>query len=193
MNFRNLIAILSVALGLIGAGPCLAQTDASQPMAAASSAQAIGSYVLAAGDKLKISVYDEDDLSGQYVVSPTGVVSLPLAGNVSAAGLSIAAFQANLKSALQPKYLKNARIAVELVDLRPFFILGEVDKPGQYTYSTGLTVLDAVATAGGFTYRANTRRVYIKRANESDEQKIPLTASTLVSPGDTIRIEERHF
>jgi polysaccharide export outer membrane protein len=150
-------------------------------------------YVLGPGDQVKIAVYGEDELSGQYVISPAGVVSIPLAGDIPATGLTVAALETNVRNALQPKYLKDAKVSVELVGLRPFFILGEVDKPGQYPYTAGLTVLDAVATAGGFTYRANTHNVFIKHANQSAEDKVPLTASTIVSAGDTIRIDERHF
>jgi polysaccharide export outer membrane protein len=76
---------------------------------------------------------------------------------------------------------------------RPFYILGEVQKPGEYPYTNGLTVLNAVATANGFTYRANTRKVFIKRADASTEEKFPLNSQTPVAPGDTIRIAERYF
>ena len=150
-------------------------------------------YVLAAGDKIKLTVYDEDELSGQYTVSPTGTISIPLAGDISVGGASLGSAQDAVKRALEPKYLKEARVTIELVTLRPFFILGEVEKPGQYTYATGLTVLDAVATAGGFTYRANTGKVMIKHASEDQQKAYPLTASISVTAGDTIVILERHF
>jgi polysaccharide export outer membrane protein len=150
-------------------------------------------YVLEAGDKIKLTVYDEDELSGQYTVSPTGMISIPLAGDVSVGGASLAAAQETVKHALEPEFLKDARVTIELLTLRPFFILGEVEKPGQYTYATGLTVLDAVATAGGFTYRANTHKVMIKHAAEDQETAYRLTASIPITAGDTIRILERHF
>lgn len=150
-------------------------------------------YVLAPGDKIKLTVYDEDELSGQYTVSPNGAISIPLAGEIAVGGSSLTAAQDHIKHALQPKYLKEARVSVELATLRPFFILGEVEKPGQYTYAAGLTVLDAVATAGGFTYRANTGKVMIKHASEDQEKAYALTASVSVTAGDTIRILERHF
>jgi polysaccharide export outer membrane protein len=151
------------------------------------------SYVLEAGDKIKLTVYDEDELSGQYTVSPSGMISIPLAGDVPVGGASLAAAQETVRHALQPKYLKDARVSIELLTLRPFFILGEVEKPGQYTYATGLTALDAVATAGGFTYRANTHKVMIKHASEDEEKAYRLTASIPIMAGDTIRILERHF
>lgn len=166
---------------------------APAPQAAAETVGHANSYSLGPGDKIKVVVYDEDELSGEYVVSPAGSISLPLAGDILVGGLSVASAQDNIKHALQPKYLKDARVSIELLSLRPFFILGEVEKPGQYPYSAGLTVLDAVATAGGFTYRANTHKLLIKHANETQERAYPLDPSTSVSAGDTIRIQERHF
>jgi polysaccharide export outer membrane protein len=80
-----------------------------------------------------------------------------------------------------------------VLNYRPFYILGEVNSPGEYPYTNSLTVLNAVATAGGFTYRADNRRVFIKRADADREQEVPLTTSTRVAPGDTIRIRERLF
>ena len=161
--------------------------------AAPATASAQSGYVLAPGDKIKLTVYDEDELSGQYTVSPTGTISIPLAGDISVGGASLESAQGSVRKALEPKYLKEARVNIELVTLRPFFILGEVEKPGQYTYATGLTVLDAVATAGGFTYRANTGKVMIKHASEDQQKAYPLTASISVTAGDTILILERHF
>jgi len=177
--FAGLVALLTS----IPASSVAAQAPSATP----------SDYVLGPGDQVKIAVYGEDELSGQYVISPAGIISIPLAGDIQATGLTVAALETNVRNALQPKYLKSANVSVELVGLRPFFILGEVDKPGQYPYTAGLTVLDAVATAGGFTYRANTHSVFIKHANQTAEEKLPLTASTIVSAGDTIRIDERHF
>jgi polysaccharide export outer membrane protein len=90
-------------------------------------------------------------------------------------------------------YLVDPRVAVQIIQFRPYFILGEVGAPGAYPYMTGLTIRMAVATAKGFTYRANTRRVYIQRAGESVERFYELTPTTAVLPGDTIRIVERFF
>jgi polysaccharide export outer membrane protein len=192
---RGFVSIVLAALlsFLAFSAPVRAQVGADASPPAMASADSDAAYILAPGDKVKILVYDEDDLSGEYVVSPSGIVSLPLVGDVHAGGLSISAFQSSVQNALQPKYLKDAKVSVQLLSLRPFYILGEVSKPGQYPYVSGLTVLDAVATAGGFTYRANTHRVFIKHANDSSEQKYPLTSATAISVGDTIRIEERHF
>ena len=153
----------------------------------------IASYRLGADDKVRVIVYGEDDITGEYSVNSTGKMSLPLVGEVQAAGLTIPELQLEIQQAYQNGYLKDPKVSAEVLNYRPFYILGEVMKPGTYPFENGLTVLKAVATAEGFTYRANTKRVYIKRPEETDEHEYPLTSTTLVAPGDTIRIGERFF
>ena len=150
-------------------------------------------YVLGSGDKVRVTVYGEESLSGQFVVAGTGFVSIPLVGEVQAAGLTLRDFQGAVEQSLRNGYLRDPRVSAEVLNYRPFYIMGEVDKPGQYPYTSGLTVLNAVATAGGFTYRANQKRVFIKRMNDQTERPLPLTGEVLVAPGDTIRITERLF
>ncbi len=150
-------------------------------------------YVLGSADKIRITVFGEPSLTGEYFVSSSGKVSLPLAGEVQAAGLTLRDFHDHVVKSLQDGYLKDPKVSLEVLTFRPFYILGEVSKPGQYPYTSGLTVFNAVATAGGFTYRANTRKVLIKRASEPAEHEVPLSAETTISPGDTIRIPERFF
>ena len=149
--------------------------------------------VLGSADKIRITVFGEPSLTGEYFVSSSGKVSLPLAGEVQAAGLTLRDFHDHVVKSLQDGYLKDPKVSLEVLTFRPFYILGEVTKPGQYPYTSGLTVFNAVATAGGFTYRANTRKVLIKRASEPAEHEVPLSAETTISPGDTIRIPERFF
>lgn len=153
----------------------------------------VASYRLGADDKVRVIVYGEDDITGEYAVNSTGKMSLPLVGEVQAAGLTIPELQLEIQQAYQNGYLKDPKVSAEVLNYRPFYILGEVMKPGTYPFENGLTVLKAVATAEGFTYRANTKRVYIKRPEETDEHEYPLTSTTLVAPGDTIRIGERFF
>ena len=151
-------------------------------------------YRLGAGDKLRITVFGEDSLTGEYFVAGgSGMVAFPLVGDVKASGLTVEQLREALEAKLRDGYLKEPRVAIEVLNYRPFFILGEVAKPGEYPYTNGLTVLNAVATANGFTYRADTRKVFIRRANAGQETQYPLTATTPVEPGDTIRIGERFF
>jgi polysaccharide export outer membrane protein len=94
---------------------------------------------------------------------------------------------------LRHGYVREPNVSAEIMNYRPFFILGEVSKPGSYPYSSNLTVMNAVATAGGFSYRAEQHKVYIKHADEAREHPYRLNSSTSVLPGDTIRIPERRF
>jgi polysaccharide export outer membrane protein len=132
-------------------------------------------------------------LTGEFFVGGSGKVSLPLIGDVQATGLTVPQFQTAVEEALKQGYLKEPRVSVEVLTYRPFYILGEVTKPGEYPYTNGLTVQNAVATANGFTYRANTKKVFVRHAGSTKEDEVPLTSTTQVAPGDTIRIAERFF
>ena len=175
------------ALAALLAGPAAAVAATADE-----AAQSVD-YRLGSGDKIRVITFGEESLTGEFVVSGSGKVALPLVGEVQAAGLTAPQFQEVVQSALRNGYLKDPKVSVEVLNYRPFYILGEVQKPGEYPYTNGLTVLNAVATANGFTYRANQKKVFIKRAGESAEQEMPLTSSTPVAPGDTIRIAERFF
>ena len=187
---RNLIASL---LLLVCASIAFAQ-PAPDPDAKPLPAGERIEYRLGAGDKLRISVFGEDSLSGEFLVpGGAGMIEFPLIGNIQASGLTVNELQAEIEGKLKPDYLRDPHVSIEVLNYRPFYILGEVMRPGEYPYTNGLTVLNAVATANGFTYRANTHRVYIKRANSSKEVEYDLDATTPVQPGDTIRIGERFF
>ena len=175
------------------ATPPRQQTASAQMSALVGPGEVGADYVLGSADKIRITVFGEPSLTGEYFVSSSGKVSLPLAGEVQAAGLTLRDFHDHVVKALLDGYLKDPKVSLEVLTFRPFYILGEVSKPGQYPYTSGLTVFNAVATAGGFTYRANTRKVMIKRASEPAEHELPLTAETAIAPGDTIRIPERFF
>lgn len=189
---RRCAAILGMALVALSPRPLAAQPAAPDAAAPAASRTDLD-YRLGAGDKIRVIVFGEESLSGQFVVSGNGKVALPLVGDVSAADRTVTQFQENVQAALREGYLKDPKVSVEVLTYRPFYILGEVNRPGEYPYSSGLTVLNAVATAGGFTYRAQTKRVFIRRNAETKESSYDLTSQTPVAPGDTIRIGERFF
>jgi polysaccharide export outer membrane protein len=164
----------------------------SEPAPVTGGAQAID-YLLGPGDKVRVTVYGEESLSGEFFVAGSGLMSLPLIGEIKVGGMTVGQFQTAVQDKLKDGYLKDPRVSAEVLTFRPFYILGEVEKPGTYPYTSGLTVLNAVATAGGFTYRADKKSVYIKHNGETSEVKGELKPSTLVAPGDTIRIGERFF
>lgn len=149
-------------------------------------------YRLGPGDQLRITVFGEPDLTGQYLVGSQGKIAYPLVGEIDAAGSTLIEFTERLQTALS-SFLRAPNVSVEVANYRPFFILGEVQRPGTYPYSANLTVLNAVATAGGFTPRANRGVVFIRHAGEPDEHAYQLQITTPVLPGDTVRIGERFF
>jgi polysaccharide export outer membrane protein len=177
----------SILAGALGLSAC-----ATAPEGAASHVT-LTEYHLGPGDQLRITVFGEETLTGQYVVSQQGVIAFPLVGDVPAQGLTVQQTTARLTELLGRNYLREPNVSIEVLNYRPFFILGEVRTPGTYPYSANLTVMNAVATAGGFSYRANSHRVRIKHAGENVEHDYVLDSSTPVQPGDTIRIPERRF
>jgi polysaccharide export outer membrane protein len=197
---KSVLASLAAIFCLLGS-PAFAQSAAGAPPMAAAAPMSAGpqsivsdsGYTLGPGDKVRVIVFGETGLSGEFFVSSTGKVSFPLIGDVPAATLTVQAFQQELENALRQGYLKEPRVSVEVLTYRPYYILGEVNKPGEYPYASGLTVMNAVATAGGFTYRAQTKKVFIRRNAETAERPYSLNSEVKVSPGDTIRIAERLF
>jgi protein involved in polysaccharide export with SLBB domain len=148
---------------------------------------------LAAGDKVRVTVYGEDRISGEYQIDPDGMIALPLAGTVKAAGLTKPALEAALADKLAGRYLRNPKVTVDVVNFRPFYVLGEVQKPGEYPFRSGLNVLSAIAIAGGTTYRANTSKVYIQRFGSTELTELAQSPTISVMPGDVVRVPERYF
>lgn len=150
-------------------------------------------YKLGAGDRIRVIVYNENDLSGEFDVDGTGTVALPLIGNTSAKGLTVREFEVAVSTALRDGYLKDPRVNVEVLNFRPFYIIGEVENGGEYDYVPDMTVLNAVALAGGYTYRADDRRVFVTKAGSDTESELRLEGAIKVLPGDIIRVPERFF
>ncbi|HVZ29394.1 MAG TPA: polysaccharide biosynthesis/export family protein [Asticcacaulis sp.] len=167
----------------------------SKPASEAGGAAPLYQYTLGSGDQIRVIIFGEPDLSGEkFFVSGEGKVSLPLIGEVSAIGLTATQLQDKIATAfLNGGYLKNPRVNVEILTFRPFYILGEVSRPGEYPFSNGMTLERAVATASGYTYRADHKKVFIKHANDEKEVAVPLTSQVMIAPGDTVRVPERYF
>lgn len=158
-----------------------------------SAASPSGTYLLGPTDRIRLKVYGEADITGEYEVDSNGFVSIPLAGHVKAAGLTTRQLEKGISSALAKGIVRDPRVNVEIALYRPFYILGEVKKSGEYPYRMGLTVMDAVATAGGFTYRANENKVYLRRSGSTVEEIYALDSPVLVFPGDNVRVPELYF
>ena len=155
--------------------------------------QGVPDYRLGSGDKIKVTVFGHEDLSGEFEVDGSGNVSLPLIRNVPAQGLTVSQLEQAVIDRLQPDYLKDPSVSVEVLNYRPFYIYGEVNQPGSYPYVSGMSVLNAIAMAGGFTYRAKKSEVQIIRADDASKSPSEGGPDTQVLPGDVIEVPERFF
>lgn len=183
-------AILLVGLLLTGCitdyGPVATDALPIPPNAVAAKLQS--------GDELKVIVFGEDQLSGIYEISPAGTVVMPLIGAVPAAGRTRAEVEHEITRAYaNGKFLQEPKITVSVTTFRPIYVFGEVGQPGKYSYTNGVDVLTAIATAGGFTYRASKSSVLIRHAGDDVWQEYSLAAPVLIEPGDLIRVPERYF
>ena len=144
------------------------------------------------GDKLKITVFGEENLSGEFEVNAFGRVSVPLIGEVPAAGRPIVEFRNDVSARLANGYLRNPRVNVDVLNYRPIYVQGEVKSGGEFAYKSGLRLRDAIALAGGYTYRADQSYVDILREGKGELRASTSSRLTLL-PGDNIRVPERFF
>lgn len=180
----RLLASLFLVFAILGSTVQIASAQGA-------STNSRSAYRLGSGDKIKVTVFGHENMSGEFSVAGNGSVSLPFIGSVKAGGRTISQLERTIVLRLTPDYLKNPRVSVEVLNFRPFDIIGEVTKPGSYPYRSGMTVINAVAMAGGFTYRAKENGFRIKRAGKGTSEKAQ--RNTLVLPGDVIEILERWF
>lgn len=170
-------------------------TSGAVPLSAAEARMGLEAYRLGAGDKVRVTVYNEPNLSGEYALSSAGRIAFPLVGTVDANGRTVEDLSRILTDRIADGYMTDPKVSVEVLNYRPYYILGEVQRPGQYPYVAGMSIEQAVAAAGGFSYRANARRVNLRRTPEPAEKSVELNARQVVviMPGDTIRVLERYF
>lgn len=152
-----------------------------------------GPYRLGAGDRLRLQVFGQEDLSQEYVVSDSGAITVPLIGAVDAEGRTIAELEEEIARQLSAGILVNPNVTAEVVSYRPFFILGETQAPGQYPYVPRMTVLTAVSMAGGFTFRAEKDAVSITRLVDGQMSEFRADPLDFVEPGDVVNVHERFF
>ena len=147
------------------------------------------SYVLGPGDELNIVVFNHEDLSGNFVVGKAGTISLPLIGEIRAAGRTTNAVRQNYSDLLANGFLVNPRVSANISIYRPFFIIGEVRKPGKYLYQSGMDILRAIALAGGYSELANKDTPpLLKRASGAPVSGETVSVDTPVFPGDVVEI-----
>lgn len=198
---RKLIhsVVFTVMLGLVGVGAELhnagAEEDIKQQQEAmASHEQSLADavYRLGSGDALRMTVFGEQDLSGEFKVDGGGNVSLPLIGKVKLGGLTLREAEEQIGNTLKGGYIMNPKVSLEVTNYRPFYILGEVKQPGSYPYVEGMKAINAVALAGGFTHRADEKHFELNRGGTSNE-KIEVVPETVLLPGDVVEVQERFF
>ncbi|MBR2120846.1 MAG: polysaccharide export protein [Afipia sp.] len=192
-TFVRVARFLFVVIVVTGGVTVQFNSEAGAQQKTPSTSSISGTYALGPTDRVRVKVYGEPDVAGEYEIDSGGYVSIPLAGRVKAAGLTTRQLEQSITSALSKGIVRDPRVNVEIALYRPFYILGEVKKSGEYPYRVGMTVLDAIASAGGFTYRANENKVYLRRAGGAGEEVYPLDAPVLIYPGDNIRVPERFF
>lgn len=152
-----------------------------------------GPYRLDSGDQVRMIVFGQEELSGEYTVNDSGTISVPLIGTVDASGRTTAELEQEVADVLSAGLLVNPSVSVEVQAFRPFFILGEVNDPGQYPYVAGMSVLTAVAIGGGFTFRADEETMTITRTTGDSVAEGRASRDTLVQPGDVVYVYERFF
>jgi protein involved in polysaccharide export with SLBB domain len=151
-------------------------------------------YKLGSGDKIRVVVLADPEFSGEYEVDATGYISARMIGRIMVNGMTTAELENVLTQRYREGgYLRDPRLSVELLTARPFFIMGEVVKPGSYAYVAGLTVAQAVAIAGGYTRRASTSRIKVKRFGSPSGSEESVTEDSTINPGDVVRVPERYF
>jgi polysaccharide export outer membrane protein len=189
--------LLALALLVLTVAPVLSQVrDARAPTrepGAPLPAQAAPDYRLQPGDLIRVRVYGHDDLTGDYGLDAAGVIAFPLLGPVRLDGRTLREAERVLVGALRPDYLRDPHVGVHILNPRPVYVLGEVENPGSYPYRAGLTVTEAVALAGGFTFRADEGDIRISRGRDAARRAQRAAAGTQVLPGDTVTVDSRLF
>ena len=164
------------------------------PTAAAGGGSPGDSNKLGPNDRLRVTVFGQPTLTGEYTLDGNGVLAFPLIGNVPANGVTTNQLQQAIAAKLKPDYMVNPNVSAEIVTRRPFYVIGEVQKPGNYPYVSDITAVNAIAMAGGFTRRARKNDFYIRRLDKDGKPvRIEANAGTVLQAGDTLEVRERVF
>jgi polysaccharide export outer membrane protein len=181
-------SVLGALTGLALALPVAGYAADALPLRPSSANSVEESYQLGTGDKVRVAVFGEDDLGGEFQVDGNGHISLPLIGEVTAAGETASGLEQVIADKLADGYVKNPRVSVGITTYRPFYVIGEVNHPGEYAYVNGMSALNAVALAGGYTQRSKENTIYIRRNGSPTEEEVAADQMTRIYPGDVIRV-----
>lgn len=186
MRSIALAACLLGAVSLAGCATPTYRTDAFR-------AQLTAPYALASGDRIRVIVFGQDAISNSFAVNGSGMISMPLIGDVAVVGLTTTESERLIENRLRSGFLRDPHVSVEVEAYRPFFVLGEVTTAGQYPFINGMTVQKAIAVAGGFSARADRGTADITRMIKGTQITARVPLSYPLRPGDTITVEERFF
>jgi polysaccharide export outer membrane protein len=151
-------------------------------------------YRMTIGDHVRVTVFGSTSVTSEYTIDETGAIALPpMAPLVVKEMTTTEAASLITKSYTQAGLYKDPRVTVDILSFGPFYMLGEVSKPGEFQYRPGMSLFAAVASAGGYTYRANRERVFIRKAREAIETEYELTSDIAILPGDVIRVPDLHL
>jgi polysaccharide biosynthesis/export protein VpsN len=194
-RYLRIGVVCMIALGLMTA---CSSSSPSTPRTVAAAATTGGEsgvegYRLGAGDRVRVTVFRHVDLSGEFQLDGEGFFAMPLVGEIQGGGLNARQLETEIEKRLKDGgYLVNPQVGIEVLNYRPFYIIGEVNNPGSYQYVNGMTVINAVALAGGFTYRADQDDIIINRGG-SQGPEVEALLDSEVLPGDIINVTERFF
>lgn len=192
MNYNFLIGLIVVGLALTGCQQTVGSFPDEQAPAAASNATE--GYQLEPGNRVRVTVFNEPSLSGDFTLDPVGNINMPLVGNVPSAGLTGKQLAARVEEYLsRNRFVQSPNVSVEVQTFRPFYVMGEVRQPGEFQYNSGMTVLSAIARAGGYDYRARMEEVVLVRMIDGKQVEYRANERTPILPGDIIKVLERRF
>ncbi|MBU2581875.1 MAG: polysaccharide export protein [Alphaproteobacteria bacterium] len=190
---KSLLSVSAAFLAVVTLAACSQGPDLPPPSFATSTGPGLeNAYRLQIGDKLKLTVFGEDNLSGDLEVNGRGELPLPLIGEIPAKGRTVKEVQSAIAARLADGYIKSPRVNLEIRNYRPIYVHGEVKSGGQFQFSNSLSFTDAIAMAGGYTYRAQQDYVILSRAG-TPPVRIEMSTSMPILPGDNIRVPERFF
>ena len=195
-NARLFVMLLSVAFAASAPLSGCAILNPSLPSEAAPMhpGNPADGYLLEPGNRVRLIVFNEPTLSGDFALDPNGNVSLPLVGNIPASGITAKALGARIENTLRKNgYLQDPKAAIEVLTFQPFYVMGEVRQPGEFPFVTGMTVLSAVAKAGGYDYRAWEGEVMLIRTINGVQKEFRATENTPILPGDIVKVLQRRI
>jgi len=169
---------------------CMLQVACSQPAPLTQSAAT--TFILSPGDKIRLQVYEHPEFSGDFIVDAGGVISVPKAGAVDIAGKTLRQAETEVGKQLS-KELNNPQVSINMLEYRPIYVLGQVTQPGQYPYMSGMKVMNAIALARGYTYRADQSRITVTRGDDATATPMKATETDNLEPGDTVKVMESWY